>query len=110
MTKVNASIKDVAKELAENIGWDSMEFYLTKDGETGVRQSGSFGQNESEVVYKVSLDKWYWRDGLENLGLDIDEELNEEDLETLIDYIECTDLSFATDRNNGEELEFEVVE
>lgn len=110
MTKVNASIKDVAKELAENIGWDSMEFYLTKDGETGVRQSGSFGQNESEVVYKVSLDKWYWRDGLENLGLDIDEELNEEDLETLIDYIECTDLSFATDHNNGEELEFEVVE
>lgn len=106
MTKVNANIKDVAKELAENIGWDGMEFYLTKDGETGTRQSGSFGQNESEVVYKVLLDKWYWRDGLENLGLDIDEELNEEDLETLIDYIECTDLNFATDRQNGEELEW----
>lgn len=92
MTKVNANIKDVAKELAENIGWDSMEFYLTKDGETGVRQSGSFGQNESEVVYKVSLDKWYWRDSLENLGLDIDKELNEEELETLADYLEEVEL------------------
>lgn len=92
MTKVNTSIKDVAKELAENIGWDSMEFYLTQDGETGVRQSGSFGQNESEVVYKVSLDKWYWRDGLENLGLDIDKELNEEELETLSDYLEEVEL------------------
>ena len=87
MTKVNANIKDVAKELAENIGWDGMEFYLTKDGETGTRQSGSFGQNESEVVYKVLLDKWYWRDGLENIGLNI-EKLNEEDLETLADYLE----------------------
>lgn len=92
MIKVNANIKDVAKELAENIGWDNMEFYLTKDGETGVRQSGSFGPNENEVVYKVSLDKWYWRDGLENLGLDIDNELNEEELEMLADYLEEVEL------------------
>lgn len=92
MTKVNANIKDVAKELAENVGWDSMEFYLTQDGETGTRQSGSFGSNENEVVYKVSLDKWYWRDGLENLGLDINKELNEEELETLADYLEEVEL------------------
>ena len=100
MTKVNANIKDVAKELAENIGWDSMEFYLKKNGETGVRQSGSFGTDESEVVYKVPLDKWYWRGELENIGLNIDEELNEEDLETLIEHIE------QTDRSNGEKLEW----
>lgn len=91
MTKVNTTIKAVARELAENIGWDGMELYLKKDGETGVRQNGSFGPDESEVVYKVSLDKWYWRDSLENIGLNI-EELNEEDLETLADYLEETEL------------------
>ena len=70
MTKVKTNIKAVAKELAESIGSDNMELYLTADGETGFRQIGSFGANESEVVYKVSLDKVYWRDGFENLGLD----------------------------------------
>lgn len=43
---------------------------------------------------------------MENLGLDIDEELNEEDFETLVDYIEQTELNYSTDRNNGEELEW----
>lgn len=107
MTKVNAKIKDVAKEIAESIGSDNMEFYLTKDGETGFRQIGSFGANESEVVYKVSLDKVYWRDGFENIGLDIDKELDEEEFETLVDYMEQTELSFATDRRNGEELDWQ---
>jgi hypothetical protein len=107
MTKVNAKIKDVAKEIAESIGSDNMEFYLTKDGETGFRQIGSFGANESEVVYKVSLDKVYWRDGFENIGLDIDKELDEEEFETLVDYMEQTELSYATDRRNGEELDWQ---
>lgn len=107
MTKVKANIKAVAKELAESIGSDNMELYLTADGETGFRQIGSFGPNESEVVYKVSLDKCYWRDGLENIGLDIDKELNEEELETLIEDIEQTELSYATDCRNGEELEWD---
>lgn len=107
MTKVNANIKDVAKELAESIGSDNLEFYLTEDGETGFRQIGSFGVNESEVVYKVSLDKCYWRDGLENIGLNIDEELNEEGLEALVEYIEQTELSYATDCRNGEELSWQ---
>lgn len=107
MTKVKANIKTVAKELAESIGSDNMEFYLTADGETGFRQIGSFGPNESEVVYKVSLDKVYWRDGFENTGLDIDEELSEEELEALIDYIEQSELGYATDCRNGEELEWD---
>lgn len=107
MTKVKANIKTVAKELAENIGSDNMEFYLTADGETGFRQIGSFGPNESEVVYKVSLDKVYWRDGFENIGLDIDKELSEEELETVIDYIEQSELGYATDCRNGEELEWD---
>lgn len=107
MTKVKANIKDVAKEIAESIGSDNMEFYLTEDGETGFRQIGSFGANESEVVYKVSLDKVYWRDGFENIGLDIDKELNEEELEALIEDIEQTELSYATDRRNGEELDWQ---
>lgn len=106
MTKVKANIKAVAKELAESIGSDNMELYLTADGETGFRQIGSFGPNESEVVYKVSLDKVYWRDGFENIGLDIDKELSEEELETVIDYIE-QELGYATDCHNGEELEWD---
>ena len=107
MTKVKANIKAVAKELAESIGSDNMELYLTADGETGFRQIGSFGPNESEVVYKVSLDKVYWRDGFENIGLDIDKELSEEELETLIDYIKQAELGYATDCRNGEELEWD---
>lgn len=107
MTKVKANIKTVAKELAESIGSDNMELYLTADGETGFRQIGSFGPNESEVVYKVSLDKVYWRDGFENIGLDIDKELSEEELETVIDYIEQSELGYATDCRNGEELEWD---
>ena len=107
MTKVKANIKAVAKELAESIGSDNMELYLTAGGETGFRQIGSFGPNESEVVYKVSLDKVYWRDGFENLGLDIDKELSEEEIETLIDYIEQAELGYATDCRNGEELEWD---
>lgn len=107
MTKVKANIKAVAKELAESIGSDNMELYLTGDGETGFRQIGSFGPNESEVVYKVSLDKVYWRDGFENIGLDIDKELSEEELEALIDYIEQSELGYATDCRNGEELEWD---
>lgn len=107
MTKVKANIKTVAKELAESIGSDNMEFYLTGEGETGFRQIGSFGPNESEVVYKVSLDKVYWRDGFENIGLDIDKELSEEELEALIEYIEQSELGYATDRRNGEELEWD---
>lgn len=107
MTKVKANIKAVAKEIAESIGSDNMEFYLTEDGETGFRQIGSFGANESEVVYKVSLDKVYWRDGFENIALDIDKELDEEEFETLVDYMEQTELSFATDRRNGDELEWQ---
>lgn len=107
MTKVKANIKAVAKELAESIGSDNMEFYLTADGETGFRQIGSFGPNESEVVYKVSLDKVYWRDGFENIGLDIDKELSEEELEALIEDIEQSELGYATDLHNGEELEWD---
>ena len=107
MTKVKANIKTVAKELAESIGSDNMELYLTADGETGFRRIGSFGPNESEVVYKVSLDKVYWRDGFENIGLDIDKELSEEELEALIDYIEQSELGYATDCRNGEELEWD---
>lgn len=106
MTKVKANIKAVAKELAESIGSDNMELYLTADGETGFRQIGSFGPNESEVVYKATLDKLYWRDGFENIGLDIDKELSEEELETLIEYIEQSELGYATDCRNGEELEW----
>ena len=107
MTKVKANIKAVAKELAESIGSDNMELYLTAGGEIGFRQIGSFGPNESEVVYKVSLAKVYWRDGFENIGLDIDKELSEEELETLIDYIEQAELGYATDLRNGEELEWD---
>ena len=107
MTKVKANIKAVAKELAESIGSNNMELYLTADGETGFRQIGSFGPNESEVVYKVSLDKVYWRDGFENIGLDIDKELSEEELEALTEYIEQSELGYATDRRNGEELEWD---
>ena len=54
--------QEIAKALLENIMWDGMEFYITNDGDYGVRQAGSFGENEENVVFKQDLSTTYWQD------------------------------------------------
>jgi hypothetical protein len=107
MTKVNVNLKTVAKEIAESIPNSSMEFYLYKDGDFGFRQIGSFGQYEQDIIYKESLEDHYWRDGLSNIGLDINDRENwsEQDLKSLTEYIEGN-LSYAVDRHTGQEIEW----
>jgi hypothetical protein len=107
MTKVNVSLKTVAKVIAESIPNSGMEFYLYKDGNFGFRQIGSFGINERDIVYKESLEEHYWRDGLSNIGLDISnrENWSEQDLEFLVEYVE-DDLSYIVDRHTGQEIEW----
>ena len=108
MTKVKASIKEVAKEIAKNIPWDGMEFFLYEDGEMGVRQIGSFGENESEVIYVRSLEKSYWNDGLTNAGFNIDSssDWTEKDINDLAEYLEENELSFAVSKHDGEKIEW----
>jgi hypothetical protein len=108
MPKVKASVKEVAKEIAKNIPWDGMEFFLYEDGEMGVRQIGSFGENESEVIYVCSLEKSYWNDGLTNAGFNIDSssDWTEKDINDLAEYLEENELSFAVSKHDGEKIEW----
>ena len=112
MTKVNASIKKVANKIACQVGWDGMEAIVYKDGSVEVRKIGSFGNDEENIVYVISLEKSYWRDGLENaefeFPLDIDNSSNwcDADVNDFAEYLIETELSYATDRHNGEELEW----
>lgn len=80
MTKVNASIKAVANKIAWLVGWDDMEAIVYKGGRVEAREIGSFGNDEENIVYVISLEKSYWRDGLENaefeFPLDIDNSSN----------------------------------
>lgn len=103
-----ASVKEVAKEIAKNIPWDGMEFFLYEDGEMGVRQIGSFGENESEVIYVCSLEKSYWNDGLTNAGFNIDSssDWTEKDINDLAEYLEENELSFAVSKHDGEKIEW----
>ena len=57
--------QEVAKEMLKNIMWDGMEFYIKNDGDYGVRQIGSFGENEENVVFKKDLSTTYWQDAEE---------------------------------------------
>lgn len=108
MTKVNVNLKTVAKEIAKNIPWDGMEFFLYKDGEMGVRQIGSFSANESGVIYVLSLEKSYWSDSLNNVGFNIDSssDWTEKDIDDLAEYLEENELSFAVSKHDGEEIEW----
>ena len=112
MTKVKVSVKEVAKEIAKNIPWDGMEFFLYEDGEMGVRQIGSFGENESEVIFVRSLEKSYWNDGLTNAGFNIDSssDWTEKDINDLAEYLEENELSFAVSKHDGEEIEWAEIE
>lgn len=112
MTKVNASIKKVANKIACQVGRDGMEAIVYKDGSVETRKIGSFGNDEENIVYVISLEKSYWRDGLENaefeFPLDIDNSSNwcDADINDFAEYLIETELSYATDRHNDEELEW----
>ena len=67
-------VRSFVEEIWENLVWEGMEAILYKDGETFVRQEGSAGTDEDDIIYKVSLSSNYWG---ESYALDWDEESEE---------------------------------
>lgn len=55
-------LKNFIEEIWNNITWEGMEAVLYKDGDNFIRQQGSTGTNEDEVIYKLPLDLSYWGD------------------------------------------------
>jgi hypothetical protein len=53
---------EIAEEIIENIGWDGMELIVYSDGYSTIRQEGSFGEDEDQIIAKVPLSEWYWSD------------------------------------------------
>ena len=54
--------KQIEKYIFKNIGWDGMEVAIYKNGDYGVRQVGSFGEDEDLVKEKINLSGYYWSD------------------------------------------------
>ena len=53
---------EIAEEIIENIGWDGMELIVYSNWDSSIRQEGSFGEDEDQVIIQVPLSKWYWSD------------------------------------------------
>ena len=56
------AVMEFLEEAWNNLLWDWMEIVLYKDGDNWIRQQGSFGEDEEEIVYTLSLDTNYWID------------------------------------------------
>lgn len=79
----------------DNLLWDGMEIILYKDGDSGVRQQGSFGKDEEEIAYTLSLDTSYWIDSYavkkdEDGGMVADEDMKEDFMEEI--KVELTEI------------------
>lgn len=75
------TIRNFAEEIIANHDWESMEAVLYQDGDYWIRQSGSTGNYESEIMVTIPLGKTYWDESY-FWGEDLDE--NEELRETAI--------------------------
>ena len=63
MTKQKSGLKSIqfyAAVIAENIPLEGMEFYLYRNGESGIRAIGTLSDKESDIVYTTSLGEAYW--------------------------------------------------
>ncbi|MGT2930197.1 hypothetical protein ACVR1G_08230 [Streptococcus dentasini] len=84
-------LRAMAKEIAENINFDGMIFYVLENGDYGVTQQGS-AYWPVRKVWEIGLDKWIWRESLDEAGI-TEDGINDVS-DTLIDYIE-DDLQWA---------------
>ncbi|MDN6409503.1 MAG: hypothetical protein L0J76_05280 [Tetragenococcus halophilus] len=55
-------IKNFVEEVWNNINWEGMEAVLYKDGDNWIRQQGSRGVDEEDIVYTLPLSFSYWGD------------------------------------------------
>lgn len=55
-------LKNFVEEVWNNINWEGMEAVLYKDGSNWIRQQGSRGVDEEDVIYKLPLSFNYWAD------------------------------------------------
>lgn len=55
-------ITNYLEEVWNNITWEGMEAVLYKDGDNWIRQQGSRGVDEEDVVYTLPLSFSYWGD------------------------------------------------
>ena len=82
------TIRNFAEEIIANHDWESMEAVLYTDGDCWIRQNGSTGTYEDEIMVTIPLGKSYW-DGSYFWGedLDEDEELREEAIADVVEDI-----------------------
>ena len=72
------AIRGFAEAIIENHDWESMEAVLYTDGDHWIRQSGSSGTHEDEIMVTIPLGIPYWSESF-FWGEDLseDEELRE---------------------------------
>lgn len=70
------------RELVNSLCWESMEAILNENGNISYRMENSFGDNEDEIVTKIPLSDFYWRDTLR------DWEIYDEDLHSVKENID----------------------
>ena len=68
------TIREYAEEIIMNHDHEGMEAILYTDGECWVRQSGSWGSDENEIMVKIPLGQTYWGDSY-IWGEDIEKDL-----------------------------------
>ena len=54
--------KEIGRYIFENIGCDGREAIVYADGDYGVRQIGSTGEDEDLIIAKINLSGYYWND------------------------------------------------
>ncbi|MDN6167052.1 MAG: hypothetical protein L0J18_12960 [Tetragenococcus koreensis] len=56
------NINKFVEEIWDNIFWEDMEIAFYKDGDNWIRQQGSKGADEDEIIYTLPLSFSYWGD------------------------------------------------
>lgn len=59
---MDKGIKKFLEEVWDNLFWQGMEAVLYKDGDNWIRQQGSRGVDEEDIVYTLPLSFSYWGD------------------------------------------------
>lgn len=109
MTKQKDGLKSIdfyAEIIAENIPLEGMEFYLYRNGESGIRAIGTLSEKESDIVYTTSLGEAYWGTIIEDdhPGIDLKRKERTEVEKDIIIRFTKEDLSYAVERKTGKPL------
>ena len=82
------AIRNFAEEIIANHDWESMEAVLYTDGDCWIRQSGSTGTYEDEIMVRIPLGQVYWSESyIWGEDLEEDEELRETAIADVVEDI-----------------------